>query len=264
MNIFFVLFIATAVIFAGFAGTMREVTEASFQSAKDAVTIAIGLVGIMALWLGMVRVLEAGGLMQSLANAVKPVMVRLFPDVPASHPAMSTMLLNISANMLGLGNAATPLGIKAMVELNKLNPFPGTATNAMCLFLAINTSSVTILPLGVIGIRAAAGSIDPAGIILPTLLATLASTLVGVSVALVLAKKDLAYRVKYKSSSDKQNPNETKSDDDINLDDHSHLVSETSCMAKIFGKSFIALFFSAFLYRIYVQSISGSKRFYFY
>ena len=130
----------------------------------------------MALWLGLMKVAEAGGLMRLIARAIRPVMHRLFPDVPAEHPAMSAMIMNMAANALGLGNAATPMGIKAMMELDRLNPNKGEATNAMCLFLAINTSSVTILPLGVIGVRAAAGAAEPASILIPSLVATLCST----------------------------------------------------------------------------------------
>ncbi len=194
INIVFVLFIGGAISFAAFTGRMQEVTAASFDSAKTAVNIAIGLVGIMALWLGLVRVLEAGGLMFGIARLLRPLMCRLFPDVPATHPAMGAMILNISANMLGLGNAATPFGIKAMVELEKLNPLKGTATNAMCLFLAINTSSVALLPLGVIGVRAAAGASDPAAIWAPTFIATTLSTIVGIVVAITLGAFDSRYR----------------------------------------------------------------------
>ena len=189
INLVFVGFIAVAIIFAAYTNNMEAVTKASFESAKTAVGLAIDLIGVMALWLGLVRVLEAGGLMYTIAKYLKPLMIKLFPDVPPTHPAMGAIILNISANMLGLGNAATPFGIKAMVELNKINPLKGTATNAMCLFLAINTSSVTLLPLGVIGIRAAANSQNPAAIWIPTLIATLCSTFVGVSVALWLGKR---------------------------------------------------------------------------
>ena len=192
INLVFVGFIAVAIIFAAYTNKtnqMEAVTKASFKSAETAVEISIGLIGVMALWLGLVRVLEAGGLMYTIAKYLKPLMVRLFPDVPATHPAMGAIILNISANMLGLGNAATPFGIKAMVELNKINPLKGTATNAMCLFLAINTSSVTLLPLNVIGIRSAANSQNPAAIWIPTLIATFCSTLVGVSVASWLGKR---------------------------------------------------------------------------
>ena len=189
INVFFIFFVCGAIIFAAWTGRLKEVTEASFESAKSAVTLAVGLVGIMALWLGLVKVLEDGGFMRVVARAVRPVMVKLFPDVPGDHPAMGAMIMNLSANVLGLGNAATPMGIKAMVELNKLNPLPGTATNAMCLFLAINTSGVAVLPLGVIGVRAAAGCQHPAAIFIPTLIATTCSTISAVCVALFFAKR---------------------------------------------------------------------------
>lgn len=193
MNLVFVGFILISVMFAAWNGSMEAVTAASFNAARDAVFLSGKLVGVMALWLGLVKVLEEGGLMEALAKAVKPFMVRLFPDVPPEHPAMSAMLLNIAANMLGLGNAATPLGLKAMEELNKLNRIPGTATNAMCLFLAINTSSVTLLPLGAIGVRAAAGAAAPASIFVPTFVATCCSTTVAIVVALWLASRDRQY-----------------------------------------------------------------------
>ncbi len=165
------------------AGPMAGLATAMVDSAAGAVTLAIGLVGVMALFLGLMKVAEAGGLLVIIARLVRPLMQRLFPDVPPDHPAMGAMILNISANALGLGNAATPFGIRAMQELDKLNPHKGTATNAMALFLAINTSSVTLLPTGVIALRAAAGSADPAGILPTTLFATICSTTVAILVA---------------------------------------------------------------------------------
>jgi len=155
---------------------MQALAQGMVDTAGSAVTLAIGLVGVMALFLGLMKVAEAGGLLVIIAKTIRPVMVRLFPDVPADHPAMGAMILNMSANALGLGNAATPFGIRAMQELDKLNTHKGTATNAMALFLAINTSSVTLLPTGVIALRASAGSIDPAGILPTTLFATVCST----------------------------------------------------------------------------------------
>ena len=155
---------------------MQALALGMVDTAGAAVTLAIGLVGVMALFLGLMKVAEAGGLLVIIAKTIRPVMVRLFPDVPADHPAMGAMILNMSANALGLGNAATPFGIRAMQELDKLNVHKGTATNAMVLFLAINTSSVTLLPTGVIALRASAGSIDPAGILPTTLFATVCST----------------------------------------------------------------------------------------
>jgi spore maturation protein SpmA len=155
---------------------MAALTAAIVESAGGAVTLAIGLVGMMALFLGLMKVAEAGGLLTIIAKTVRPLMVRAFPEVPPNHPAMGAMILNISANALGLGNAATPFGIRAMQELDTLNPHKGTATNAMVLFLAINTSAVTLLPTGVIALRASAGSADPAGILATTLFATTIST----------------------------------------------------------------------------------------
>jgi len=195
MNVIFVLIILSAFCFAGWQqiffvpmqdalSPMEILSRAMIKSAGGAVELAIGLVGVMALFLGLMKVAEAGGMLTILARLIRPLMVKLFPDVPAEHPAMGAMILNLSANMLGLGNAATPFGIRAMQELDKLNPQRGTATDAMALFLAINTSSVTLLPSGVIALRAAAGSSDPAAILPTTLFATIGST----AVAIVAAK----------------------------------------------------------------------------
>jgi spore maturation protein SpmA len=167
---------------------MELLTTGAVEAAGGAVTLAIGLVGVMALFLGLMKVAEAGGLLVIIAKTVRPLMVRLFPDVPPDHPAMGAMILNISANALGLGNAATPFGIRAMQELDKLNPQKGTATNAMALFLAINTSSVTLLPTGVVALRASVGSADPAGIVPTTLFATICSTAVAIVAAKLLQR----------------------------------------------------------------------------
>ncbi len=163
---------------------MQALATGMIESAKSSVTLALGLIGVMALFLGLMKIAEAGGLLHIIARLVRPLMVRLFPDVPADHPAMGAMIMNMSANALGLGNAATPFGIRAMQALDTLNPNKGTATNAMALFLAINTSSVTLLPTGVIALRASVGSIDPAGIVPTTLFATFCST----TVAIIAAK----------------------------------------------------------------------------
>lgn len=144
---------------------MKDVTNSVLDYAGTAVNIALGLIGIMALWLGIMKVAEEAGLITIIAKALRPVTKFLFPDVPADHPAMGSMIMNISANMLGLGNAATPFGLKAMEELDKLNPNKGTATNAMCTFLAINTAGLTLIPATAIAVRAAAGSSNPAIII---------------------------------------------------------------------------------------------------
>lgn len=169
--------------------TINKVTnDGIVGSAKTAVTLALGLIGIMSLWLGIMKIAEQSGLVTKLAKILKPITTRIFPDVPAEHPAMGAMLMNISANILGLANAATPLGLKAMEELNKLNKKLGTATDAMCTFLVINTSNVQIIPATVIAIRAAAGSTNPTEILGPVLIATSVSTIVGVITVKLLAK----------------------------------------------------------------------------
>lgn len=168
---------------------MTVLGKGMIDAAAGSVTLAIGLVGVMALFLGLMKVAERGGLLVIIAKTLRPLLVRLFPEVPADHPAMGAMILNMAANVLGLGNAATPFGIRAMQQLETLNTQKGTATNAMALFLAINTSSITILPTGVIAIRAAAGSTDPAGIVPTTLFATICSTTVAIIAAKFLEKR---------------------------------------------------------------------------
>ena len=158
------------------------------EAAKGSVTLALGLIGVMALFLGLMKVAEAGGLLTIIAKLLRPIMIRLFPDVPDGHPAMGAIIMNLSANIMGLGNAATPFGIRAMQELDKLNNHKGTASDSMVLFLAINTSSITLLPTGVIALRAAAGSSDPAGIVPTTLFATLCSTFIAILAAKYFAR----------------------------------------------------------------------------
>ncbi|HRP98456.1 MAG TPA: nucleoside recognition domain-containing protein, partial [Rhodocyclaceae bacterium] len=167
----------------GVASPMEALSSGMITSAGGAVELALGLVGVMTLFLGLMKVAEAGGLLTIIAKLIRPLMTRLFPEVPPEHPAMGAMILNMSANALGLGNAATPFGIRAMQELDKLNTRPGTATNSMALFLAINTSSITLLPTGVIAIRAAAGSADPAAILPTTLFATVCATIAAIVAA---------------------------------------------------------------------------------
>ena len=186
-GVWFVLIVGS-ILAAAYNGQMEALTRASIESAKSAVTLALGLVGVMAFWLGMMRILQAAGFLQILSRALRPLMVWLFPEVPANHPAMSAMIMNMASNMMGLGNAATPFGIKAMQELDRINSNKGTATNAMVLFLAINTSNVALAPLGVIALRSALGSENAAGIWLPTLIATSFSTLVAIMVAKGLAR----------------------------------------------------------------------------
>ncbi len=188
MNAIFFGIVLVAFIAGAINGTMGEITLGAVDSAKSAVTLAIGLVGIMSLFLGLMQVMQEAGALRVIARIIRPVMVRLFPNVPEDHPAMGAMIMNLAANALGLANAATPFGIKAMQELEKLNGEKGTATNAMVLFLAINTSAVTLLPTGVIGLRAAMGSTDPAAILPSTLFASACATVVGVTVCKLLER----------------------------------------------------------------------------
>lgn len=190
MNIVFFGLVLVSVVAAAFGepGTMAAVGKAALDGAKSSVELAISLAGAMTLFLGLMKVLEAAGGLDVLARTIRPVMVRLFPDVPADHPAMGAMILNIAANVLGLGNAATPFGIKAMQELNALNKTPGTATNAMVLFLAINTSGVAVLPSGVIAMRASLGAATPASIFVPTIAASVINTVVAVLAAKLFSR----------------------------------------------------------------------------
>jgi spore maturation protein SpmA len=186
LNYIWLALVLLAVAIGGWNDRLKDVTDGAFDGAKTAVTIALGLIGIMALWLGVMRLAERAGLVQRIARGLRPVMRRLFPDVPPEHPAMGSMLMNMAANMLGLGNAATPLGLRAMRDLETLNPRPGVATNAMCTFLAINTSSVQLIPATAIAILAASGSARPTAIVGTALLATLcAATVAIVSVKLL-------------------------------------------------------------------------------
>lgn len=199
MNLIFVWIIILSFIFAAFGQLtqvavegqklpMEALGQAIIDSSKASVTLALGLVGVMTFFLGLMKVAEAGGALKIISKLLYPAMVRLFPSVPKDHPAMGAIILNISANVLGLGNAATPFGIKAMQELNKLNSQKGVASDSMVLFLAINTSSVTLLPTGVVALRAAANSQDPAGIIPTTLFATVCSTIAAIFAAKFFAK----------------------------------------------------------------------------
>ncbi|MGO1369866.1 MAG: nucleoside recognition domain-containing protein [Senegalia sp. (in: firmicutes)] len=188
INIIWFLFIVIGVVVAAFTGNIEAVTEAAIDNAELAVELSIGLVGIMALWLGIMKIAEESGLVQLLGRLLRPIMVRLFPEVPEDHPAMGAMVMNMAANVLGLGNAATPLGLKAMNELNEINEDKETASNAMCTFLAINTSSVTLIPATVIAYRSAAGSANPTEIIGPVIIATLASTIAAIIAVKTLSK----------------------------------------------------------------------------
>lgn len=179
---------AVALIVAAFNGTAEAVTKGAIDSAKTAVEISIGLIGIMTLWLGIMRIAEKAGLVAILGRILAPIMRVLFPEVPPEHPATGTMVMSIAANMLGLNNAATPLGIKAMEELQTLNDDKETASNAMVTFMALNTAGVQLVPTTMIGIMVAAGSKDPTAIIGTTLVATTLGTIAAVASARILER----------------------------------------------------------------------------
>ena len=188
LNYIWLALVVLAVGIGGWNDRLNEVTAGAFDGAKTAVTIALGLIGVMALWLGVMRLAERAGLVQRIAAGLRPIMRRLFPDVPPEHSAMGSMLMNMAANMLGLGNAATPLGLRAMRDLETLNPRPGVASNAMCTFLAINTASVQLIPATAIALLAAAGSTRPTAIVGTALLATLCAATVAITSAKILEK----------------------------------------------------------------------------
>lgn len=181
------LFLASLLI-AAFTGRMDAVSSATLSSAKQAVELAIGLVGTMTFFLGLLRVASDGGAVQAIARALSPVLRRLFPEIPPDHPALGAMVLNLASTALGLGNAATPFGIKAMQELDELNPRKGTATDAMVLFLALNTAGFCILPTSILALRSSSGSADPAGVLVPIWIASAVATIVGVVAVTALAR----------------------------------------------------------------------------
>src|SRR3954452_9905488 len=169
LNYIWFALMAIALIVAAFNGTAADVTKGAGDSAKTAVEISLGLVGIMTLWLGIMRVAEQAGLIALLSRALRPISRLLFPEIPPEHPAIGAMIMNIAANMLGLSNAATPLGIKAMEELQELNEEKETASNAMVTFLVLNTAGIQFIPATIIGVLAAAGAKAPT-VIIPTTL----------------------------------------------------------------------------------------------
>ena len=182
-------------IVLGDAGIFAALVKALFDSSKTAFEIALGLTGVMALWLGVMKIGERAGMLDLLTRGLAPLFKRLFPEVPPNHPALGAMTMNMGANMLGLDNAATPLGIKAMQELQKLNPTPDTASDAQILFLVINTASVTLLPVTIFTYRAQMGAADPTDVFVPLLITTYIGTLVGLLVTGLYQRLHLWNRV---------------------------------------------------------------------
>jgi spore maturation protein A len=175
---------AIALVVAAFNGTAGAVAKASVDSAKGAVEIALGLIGIMTLWLGVMRIAEKAGLIPLLGRALRPISRLIFPEIPPDHPAIGAMIMNIAANFLGLSNAATPFGIKAMEELQAMNEDKETPSNAMVTFMVLNTAGLQLIPTTIIGVLVAAGSTLPTAVIAPTLV----STFCGATAAVITAK----------------------------------------------------------------------------
>lgn len=181
LNVIWMFLLVSGVLVAAFNGNIEIVTQAALTSARDAVEVCFDLVGIMALWLGIMKIAEQGGLVQTLAKLLKPIMKKIFPSIPPEHPAMGAIILNLSANMLGLGNAATPFGMKAMKELQDINKDDDTASDAMCTFLALNTSCITLIPATIIGVRLSFSSSDPTEIVGACIFATSCAMLVAIT-----------------------------------------------------------------------------------
>ncbi|MBL7191990.1 spore maturation protein [bacterium] len=188
INYIWFAFLAAGIITAAFTGRMAEITSGIFDAANVSVELAIGLIGIMSLWLGLMRVAEDAGAVRFIGRLIYPVIRWLFPGIPKEHPALGAVLANLAANMLGLGNSATALGLKAMTELQKLNQDGDSASDDMCAFMAVNTSSVTIIPATIIGIRASAGSNNPTEVIGTIIFATCVSTITAVIASKLFAR----------------------------------------------------------------------------
>lgn len=188
MNIIWVSMILIGIFVALMKGQLDIVNQVVINHTQEAVVFAIGLIGIMSLWLGLMKIAERSGLIDSIGRLMGPMVRLLFPEVPPNHPAISAMVMNLAANMFGAGNSATALGLKAMEELQQLNTRKERATNAMCMFLVINMSSVQLVPLTVLKIRSDAGSANPAEIIGTTLIATTVSTIVGILACKILER----------------------------------------------------------------------------
>ena len=187
-NIIWYLMILVSAAFAIVNGNVEQMVANIPLNAKKAFDLSLAMVGVMAFWLGLMKMAEDGGLMNTLVRLLRPVMQRAFPEIPAEHPAMGSILLSVSSNIMGLNNAATPISIRAMQAMQKLNPDPTTASNGMCLFMVINASSVQLIPTTGIAALTAAGSSDPGKIVITVLIATTFST-IGAVIACLLMQK---------------------------------------------------------------------------
>lgn len=188
MNVIWLVLLSVSIVFAIATGNLEPFTKAIFEGAKSAVEISLFLLGIVSLWMGLTRILEDSGLIYRIAHLFRPVMTRLFRNIPGDHPSITAITLNVLANLFGLGNAATPLGIKAMQELDSLNEEKGTVTYEMMIFIVLNTASIQLIPFSVIGILAGYGAGSPAAIVLPVLIATVVSAMVALLILFTFRK----------------------------------------------------------------------------
>jgi len=241
--------ILVSVLLGAFHGRIEAVTNGAFSAARDALmVVALPLAGLMGLWLGFLRLAELSGLVEALARLLHPILRALFPEVPAGHPAMGAMVLNMAANMLGLGNAATPMGLRAMRCLETLNPHPGTATNAMCTFLAINTSSIQLVPATAIAILAAQGSSQPTAVLGTALLASFSAAVIGITSVKLLQRLPV-FRVSPALTPELRDPatappaetSETSTDETVSRPQVKQLVWRDKLWLSSFATAFIVL-----------------------
>jgi spore maturation protein SpmA len=247
LNYIWLGLIVFAVVLGGVSGNLKAVADRSFEMAKFAILdIALPLAGIMALWLGIMRLAERAGLVALLARGLRPLLRRLFPEVPPEHPAMGSMLMNMAANMLGLGNAATPLGLRAMKDLETLNPRPGTATNAMCTFLAINTNSIQLIPVTAIAILAANKSANPTAIVGTSIIATFCGSCTAVAMAKLLERLPMFRLPPAQKPAAPPSPTETSKSENSSKP----AVKEAESLRPLpgWGKIVLALFGGFFVY----------------
>jgi spore maturation protein SpmA len=260
LNWVIIVLIAGGTLTAAFTGTMEAATKAGIDSAKTAVQLAIGLIGQMAVWLGMMRILQDAGLLNTISRKMMRVMGPLFPGIPSGHPAMAAMVMNVAANMLGLANAATPFGLKAMKQLDKLNKNKGVATDAMALFLAINTSGVAVMPLGVVAVRGMMDCADPAGIFVPSMIATACSTLVAILVAKTASKLPI-FAVKPLESVELELRTEEEEGDDAikGLDEAEAIAAESKAVVG-WRRFVMPLFCSAMLAAVVLHVMNAPEQ----
>jgi spore maturation protein A len=188
LNLIWLALLASGILAAAYNGNIGLVTQTALEASQNAVEVCFDLIGVMALWLGIMRILEKAGFIQQLGRAMAPIFSRLYPDIPPDHPAMGAIVMNLSANMLGLGNAATPFGMKAMREMQVLNRNRDMASDAMCTFLAMNTSCITLIPATIIGVRLSFGSTDPTAVVGPCAAATACAMIVALTLDYWLRK----------------------------------------------------------------------------